>query len=247
MPAPARQKRRRHDPASGLCAGAGPRSARGDRLLFGSAGVEIQPPCPAYHRVARIRRVLPRYDHQAGFQAAQLYPHCRRGRDHRLPGRPAFGGPRRFAHGQPRRLFYPRRPLQGRPRSQFSAHPRQLLGVVYVGGPHPHAQRFARADRLHPLARRGPDRHAHGPRTGRGAEGVGAARRPAGRYVAASELRSAQILAPDRNRPAHAGRGVVGAAAGPRPARSQAAARSAAVRKHVSGGIPPRARDFCTD
>ena len=110
--APARQKRRRHDPASGLCAGAGPRSARGDRLLFGSAGVEIQPPCPAYHRVARVRRVLPRDDHQAGFQAAQLYPHGRRGRDHRLPGRPAFGGPRRFAHGQPRRLFYPRRPLQ---------------------------------------------------------------------------------------------------------------------------------------
>ena len=89
--APARQKRRRHDPASGLCAGAGPRSARGDRLLFGSAGVEIQPPCPAYHRVARVRRVLPRDDHQAGFQAAQLYPHGRRGRDHRLPGRPAFG------------------------------------------------------------------------------------------------------------------------------------------------------------
>ena len=52
--------------------------------------------------------------------------------------------------------------------------------------------------------------------TARGAEGVGAARRPARRYVAAPELRSAQILAADRNRPAHAGRGVVGAAAGPR-------------------------------
>lgn len=62
-----------------------------------------------------------------------------------------------------------------------------------------------------------------------------------------SELRSAQILAPDRNRPAHAGRGVVGAAAGPRPARSQAGGSIRCSSKACIRGIPPRARDFCTD
>ena len=233
--APARQERGGHHVAAGLCAGARPRLPGGDRFLLGVAGLEVQPPCAAHPRVARIRRHLPRHHHQARHPAAQLHPHGRRGRDHRPPGRSALGGARGLADGQPRRLLHPRRPLQGCPGGQFAAHPRQLLGVVHLGGAYAHAQHLARTDRLHALARRGPHRHHHGARAGRGVDPLVAARNVAARPVASSQLRSAQGLARHRTRCALSGRGALGGAARSGAAGGQAPARPAAVRSHVPG------------
>ena len=161
--AAARQERRRHDAPAGLPAGARPRPAGGDRLLLGDAGLEVQPPRAAHPRIAGIRGLFSGHLHQAGGETARLHPHGRRGGNHRPPRRSALGRARGLAHGQPRRLLHPRRPLQGCHRGQLAPHPRQLLGVVHLGGPHPHAQRLARAGCLHPLARGGPHRLAHAP------------------------------------------------------------------------------------
>ena len=107
--APARQECRCHDAPSGLCAGAGSRLPRGDRLLLRGAGLEVQPPRAADSRVARIRRLFPRYDDQARRPAAGLYPHGRRGGGRGAAGRTAVGRTRGFAHGQPRGLLHPGR------------------------------------------------------------------------------------------------------------------------------------------
>ena len=82
---------------------------RVQRILCSAEYVEIQPPCPAYHRVARIRRLFPRYDDQARRPAAGLYPHGRRGGGRGAAGRTAVGRTRGLAHGQPRGLLHPGR------------------------------------------------------------------------------------------------------------------------------------------
>ena len=113
--------------------------------------------------------------------------------------------------------------------------------MVHLRRADPHAQRLARAGGLHPLARGGPDRRPRGPRAGRGAARVVAARHAACRPVAAPQFRGPENRAAHGGRPPPAGRGVVGAAARRCAAGGQAAAGPAAIRGDVSGAsVGPR-------
>ena len=75
--APAWQKRRCYDFAACLFARSRSRLSCRHRFLFGAVGFEVQPPCAADSRIARIRGDFPGDDHQARFQAAELHPHGR--------------------------------------------------------------------------------------------------------------------------------------------------------------------------
>ena len=109
----ARQEPRGLDAPAGLCAGTRPRLPRGDRLLLGLPGLEVQPPGAADPRIARVCLLFSGDDDQVRLETAGLHPHLRGGRDRRTPRRAAVCRARGFADGQPRGLLHPRRPLQG--------------------------------------------------------------------------------------------------------------------------------------